>query len=271
MKKYLIILMIGVFGFVFVSGQDQQTKKKAIVANPVTGAYKGNQISADAGNQNIGNNNLSSSNIKTSDSKQLNLSQTTTEKVNNQQTQAATNVDTIVRLGGKKILCNVEKINATTISYTKIGQSQLLEIERKEVEKVLYANGKKEIFNKPVLQMIAENNWQAVLITENPAEVQGLYKRGLVTANASSGSRSAKAAKTSATMRLQKKAAKLGALIVLITHSEMKGGYGEIPGWELEGIGYSDTPPADTAAVNKAIKMALEKRNRDKIKKAQNK
>lgn len=69
---------------------------------------------------------------------------------------------------------------------------------------------------------------------------------------------------------MQKKAANMGALIVLVTHSEMKGGYGEIPGWELIGIAYSDTPPDDTAAVNKAIRQMLEK-NKERIENAKKK
>jgi hypothetical protein len=130
---------------------------------------------------------------------------------------------------------------------------------RKEIEKILFRNGRKEVYNKPVLTMIDKTQWEAVLVTEKEEDVEGLYKKGVVKANASSGSRSPKAAKLSATIRLQKKTANMGALIVLVTHSEMKGGYGEIPGWELEGIAYSDTPPVDTAIVNKAIRAMLER------------
>jgi hypothetical protein len=169
-------------------------------------------------------------------------------------------LDTIIRLGGKKIGCNVQKINPTTVSYSKPDQSEVLEMPRKEIEKVLFRNGRKEIFNKPVLTMIDKTQWEAVLVTENPSDVEGLYKKGIVKANASSDSRSPAAAKNSATIRLQKKAANMGALIVLVVNSEMKGGYGEIPGWELDGIAYSDTPPPDSAAVNKAIRLMLEKR-----------
>jgi hypothetical protein len=169
-------------------------------------------------------------------------------------------LDTIIRLGGKKIGCNVQKINPTTVSYSKPEQSEILEMPRKEIEKVLFRTGRKEIFNKPVIQMIDKTQWEAVLVTENPADVEGLYKKGVVKGNASSDARSPAAAKTSATIRLQKKAANMGALIVLVVNSEMKGGYGEIPGWELDGIAYSDTPPPDSAAVNKAIRIMLEKR-----------
>jgi hypothetical protein len=168
-------------------------------------------------------------------------------------------LDTIIKLGGKKIICNIQKINPNSVSYTKPNETSVQEILRKEIEKILFRNGRKEVYNKPVLTMIDKTQWEAVLVTEKEEDVEGLYKKGVVKANASSGSRSPKAAKLSATIRLQKKTANMGALIVLVTHSEMKGGYGEIPGWELEGIAYSDTPPVDTAIVNKAIRAMLER------------
>lgn len=168
-------------------------------------------------------------------------------------------LDTIVRLGGKKIICNVKKVNPTTVEYVKPGNSTLVEIKRKDIEKIIYSNGRKEVYNKPIFSVLDKLQWQAVLVTENEAEVSGLYKVGVVKANASSSSRSPKAAKQSAIIRLQKKTANLGALIVLIISSEMKGGYGEIPGWEIEGIAYSDTPPVDTATVNQQIRKLIEK------------
>ena len=173
-------------------------------------------------------------------------------------------LDTIIRLGGKKIICTIQKVNQTSVQYTRQNETSIQEILRKEIEKIIYRNGRKEVYNKPVFSMIDVSQWEAVLVTENEGDVEGLYKRGVIKANASSDSRSPKAAKTSATIRMQKKAANMGALIVYITHSEMKGGYGEIPGWELEGIAYSDVPPADTASVNKAVRALLE-RNRARI------
>ena len=186
----------------------------------------------------------------------------------NTTTQKATDKpDTIVKLGGKKILCIIIKLNANSVTYSLTGSTEELEIGRKEIEKVIFKSGRKEVYNKPVLTMIDKNNWQSVLITENAAEVDGLYKKAALKANAAAGSRSGDAAKASATIRMQKKAATAGALIVLITHSQMQGGYGEVPGWDLEGIAYSDTPPADTAAVSKAIKDMFDKRKKANEKK----
>ncbi|HOK97888.1 MAG TPA: hypothetical protein PLD12_02005 [Bacteroidales bacterium] len=182
---------------------------------------------------------------------------------------AGEKMDTIIKLGGKRIICQVKKVNPTTVTYSLPNSNVQLDILRKDIEKIIYKTGKVDIFNKPIFSVVDKLDWQAVMITENPADVTGLYQRGVIKANASSGSRSPKAAKQSAMIRLQKKAANMGALIVLLVRSEMKGGYGEIPGWELEGIAYSDTPPTDTAAVNKAIRELIERTNQNKNKAGQ--
>jgi hypothetical protein len=59
---------------------------------------------------------------------------------------------------------------------------------------------------------------------------------------------------------MQKKAANTNSLYVLITSSEAKGGYGEVPGWDFEGIAYGDSPPTDTATVNANIRKMLQKK-----------
>lgn len=246
MNKFIIIIILLFIGTYHGVSQNAQSMNKT----------SSNQLPDKSVNKTQSNNNLSYNNISSGKSMP--------------EDKKISRLDTIIRLGGKKIICNVCKINPLTVSYNKPGQTAVTEIPRKEIEKILYGNGRKEIYNKPVLQMIDETQWEAVLVTENPNDVEGLYKKGAVRATAASGSRSLKAAKTSATIRLQKKTANIGALIVLITRSEMKGGYGEIPGWELEGIAYSDTPPSDTASVNKAIRQMLVK-NKAKIEKAKNK
>jgi len=154
-------------------------------------------------------------------------------------------LDTIIRLGGKKIVVKIQKINASDITYKNPGSDEVLSLRHKDIERIIMSTGRKETFNKPVLMMIDETQWEAVLITETKEEVDGLYERGFVTAESSSDSRSMKAAKKSATIRLQKKAANMKAGIVLITKSEAKGGYGEIPGYLLEGIAYGFEPLPD--------------------------
>ena len=80
------------------------------------------------------------------------------------------------------------------------------------------------------------------MITRDVKQVQGLFKRGLVAAKSPSNPKTKKAAQQSAIIRLQKKAASQGGNIILITHEETYGGYGDIPGVYIEGTTYGDKP-----------------------------
>lgn len=151
--------------------------------------------------------------------------------------------DTIVKLGGRKLIVDVTKVTATDVYFMQPNKQEVTSIERKQIEKIIYRSGKVDQLNKPLLKMVDEGSWEGVLITTNKDDLKGLYEVGLVNAISASNSRSKKAAKQSATIRLQKKAANLGAYIIYLTKAEAKGGYGEIPGYAMEGIAYSLTPP----------------------------
>lgn len=155
--------------------------------------------------------------------------------------------DTIIRLNRKRIICKVTNIRSAVIYYKEIGDNTQKEIDRKQIEKIHYGNGKKEVFNKPPAVMVNEDDWQAVIVTEDPKMIEFMYNRGKIDAESTPSSRNIKAAKQSAIIRLQKKGASKGANIILITKTEAKGGYGDFPSYYVEGIGYSfDPPPAGT-------------------------
>ncbi len=152
-------------------------------------------------------------------------------------------LDTIYMLGRKKLIVAVKNISASTVRYAEPGSEETITIERKQIQKIIFSNGRKEVFNKPVMMMVEEGSWKTVIITDRKNDVQGLYELGKVDARSSAGSRSAKAAKKSALIRLQKKAALLGGSIVLVTKEETIGGFGEPPTYEVEGIAYGFEPP----------------------------
>ncbi len=166
-------------------------------------------------------------------------------------------VDTIIRLGGKKLAVDVLNVSATDVTYRVPGETQTRTIERKQIEKIRYKSGNLDIFNKPVLQMINDNQWEAVLVTEKKDDVDGLFEYGIVEASSTSDARSPKAARRSATIRLQKKAANMGANIILITKAEAVGGFGEIPGYNMMGIAYGFEKPSEE--VQKKLQEAQEK------------
>ncbi|NJK97129.1 MAG: hypothetical protein HC905_21410 [Bacteroidales bacterium] len=150
--------------------------------------------------------------------------------------------DTIVRLGGKKIPCKVLNVSSSTILYSAPDKTESLAIDRKEIEKIIFKTGRVEVFNKPVLTMIQEGQWESILVTRDEKDTHGLYNRGVIKASSSPSNRSKKAAKQSAIIKLQKKAANLGGTIILLTKEESKGAYGDIPGFDLEAIVYGTEP-----------------------------
>lgn len=166
----------------------------------------------------------------------------TTQSAQAGQAEKKLPVDTIVRLGGKKIPCKVTNISTTTILYTDLEKNQSQAIERKEVEMIIFKNGHKEQINKPVLIMVDEGQWESILVTKEKNDVQGLYDRGKIMAKSAPSSKSKKAAMQSAIIKLQKKAANLQGSMILITKTENYGGYDENPGYEIEAIVYGKEP-----------------------------
>jgi len=153
-----------------------------------------------------------------------------------------TKLDTIYLLGGRKKIVEIKNISAATVRYKEQESEETIVLERKNIQKIIFSNGRVEVFNAPVFRMVDEGSWKTVIVTDNKDDVTGLYERGKVDARSSAGSRNAKSAKKSATIRIQKKAANLGGLIVLITKQESVGGFGEAPTYYIEGIAYGYEP-----------------------------
>ena len=90
--------------------------------------------------------------------------------------------------------------------------------------------------------MVDEKQWEAVTITKDKNQIEGMYSHGNISAKSSPNARSKKAAQQNTYIKLQKKAAAVGGTIVLITNEESFGGYGDIPGCYIEGIAYGKEP-----------------------------
>jgi hypothetical protein len=160
--------------------------------------------------------------------------------------------DTLVKLGGRKIPAYIKNVGATMVYYsTPEKPKENFKIDRKDLEKAIFRSGRVEIFNKPAFQLIAEGQWEAVLITEDIKETDGLYKRKEISAK-SSPSDSKKKARQNAITKLQKQAANAGGCIVYVTKTEYYGGYGDPAGCIMEGIAYGVEPVEEgTDVINK--------------------
>ena len=151
-------------------------------------------------------------------------------------------LDTIFKIEGKVMPVDVVKVTQTYVSFIVPGSSENYTMQRKEIQKIIYKNGRVEEFNKPVFEMIDDYSWEAVWLTEDKKDVAEMYKRGKITAKSPASARSPKAAKKNATIRLQKKAAALKGTVVYVTRRQATGGYGEYPGYYIEGIVYGFEP-----------------------------
>jgi hypothetical protein len=161
----------------------------------------------------------------------------------NGKSQAA--LDTIFKIEGKVMPVDVVKVTTQYVSFLVPGSSENYTMERKEIQKIVYKNGRVEEFNKPVFELVDDYSWEAVWLTEDKKDVAELYRRGKISAKSPASSRSPKAAKKNATIRLQKKAAAVKGTVVLVTKKQATGGYGEYPGYYIEGIVYGYEPLAE--------------------------
>ena len=151
-------------------------------------------------------------------------------------------LDTIFKIEGKVMPVDVVKVTPQYVSFLVPGSEESYTMQRKEIQKIIYKNGRIEEFNKPVFEMIDDYAWEAVWLTEDKKDVAELYRRGKISANSPASSRSPRAAKKNATIRLQKKAAAMKGTVVYVTKKQATGGYGEYPGYYIEGIVYGFEP-----------------------------
>jgi hypothetical protein len=156
---------------------------------------------------------------------------------------AETPHDTIFKINGQQLPVDVTTVTPTYISFLLPGKPEEFTIERKEVHKIVYKNGKIDILNKAAFVMLDESSWEAVWITEEKNDVGNLYMLGEVDAKSPSSSRSAASAKKGAIIKLKKKAANMKSTVVLVTKKQATGGYGEYPGYYIKGIAYGPEPP----------------------------
>ena len=154
-------------------------------------------------------------------------------------------MDTIILVSNKKIVGKVQSVGSSKITFYKADTKKVEDVTRKQIHKILYSNGRVEAFNSMAYQALDEANFQSVIVTENPSDVDGLYAYGEIKAKSGTSSKTAKAAEKNARIRLQRRAAALGAIYVLITKNETRGGYKEVPTHYYEGIAYGVDPPKE--------------------------
>ena len=153
--------------------------------------------------------------------------------------------DTIFKLNGQQMPVDVTTVTPTYISFVYPGKPDEFTIERKEVHKIIYKTGKIDILNSVAFEVLDESSWEAVWLTEDKKEVGNLYLLGKIEAKSPSSARSPAAAKKGAIIKLKKKAANMKGTLILVTKKQATGGYGEYPGYFIQGNAYGTEPPEE--------------------------
>lgn len=152
--------------------------------------------------------------------------------------------DTIHLLSTRKLAVKIKSVYSSSVSYEDLKTGESKTVDRKQIQKLVYGNGRVEVFNKPVFSMVAEGDWKTVITTEKESDVEGLIPITDVSAISPKSAKDFKQAKRNAEIRLRKEGAKYGGMIVLITHKENSGGFGDVPTYYVEGMVYGYEEPS---------------------------
>jgi len=152
-------------------------------------------------------------------------------------------LDTIYKLGQRKMVVEVKGIGYSNVRYRDPESGEIKSLETKNIQRVIFDNGRKEVFNKPLVGAINKTDWKNVILTKKKGDVEGLYEVGHVKGKSSANNRTVKSAERTARIRMKKRAANLGGEMILVTKEESQGGFMEVPTFFIEGIAYSFEEP----------------------------
>lgn len=149
--------------------------------------------------------------------------------------------DTLVHLGGGKNPVRIVNVTNSKIYFTEVGESDVNELDREQVERIIHSTGRVEVLNRPVFEMITEDNWRHVLVTEDPEDVQFLDELGHLEITAPAR-RNRKTTIRNAEIRLMRQTAALGGTMLLVTGTQFSGGYGDVPTVTMKGVAFGFMP-----------------------------
>lgn len=127
--------------------------------------------------------------------------------------------DKVVLKNGDSLDVKIVRITNSIIEFTYPKEEVVNEKSKKEIAYIVYASGRKEVCNQ-VFQVPAvkgKDDWEKVVITHLASDVEGLTRVDEVTATSGwGGALASSKGYKGAIKKLKKKAAKLGAGVILI-------------------------------------------------------
>ena len=127
--------------------------------------------------------------------------------------------DKVVLKNGEELNVKVVKNDEKTIEFQYPGESMVNVKNKREIKKIVYESGREEIINVGinVPEISGEKDWKNVVETYLEADVEGLTRVDELKATSGwGGSLGSSMGYKDAIKKLKKKAAKLGAGVILI-------------------------------------------------------
>lgn len=156
--------------------------------------------------------------------------------------------DTIILTSGNVKVGTLKNIFESTVYYVDtLGKEHSL--KERNVHRIIYSNGRTQTLNQKAVSDVSEGDWRIVMLVDDPAQVEGLYARGVVSGKSSPSNKSKRSAQRSAETRIKKCCVAKGGIVVLVTKRLTTGGYGEPPSFYIEGEAYG-SEPLDEGAEN---------------------
>lgn len=176
------------------------------------------------------------------------------EYAHNNDTVYRSNFDQIITIDNKVIIAQVTNIGLNQVYYRYPLNTIQNTISREMINCIIHKNGRKEIFTLIEKEEAQKKNadesfiitrekklWEEVDTTHNADKIQGMNKLENISAKYESSRMRANAEylEKNALIILRKKAANIGADLVLITNKQIHTAYGDLPSVEMEGVAYS--------------------------------
>jgi hypothetical protein len=129
--------------------------------------------------------------------------------------------DTIFKINGESIAAKIVSVAETDVTFSYPGESMTIKLSKNLIKEIKYSSGRKEKFSEMVV-INGEKDWEKVKLTTLTSDIEGLVKKGDLSASKTNLGpiyTPEKKTHTKLETEIRKEAAKLGAHIILLTPS----------------------------------------------------
>ena len=123
--------------------------------------------------------------------------------------------DLIVKHDGHTLSVKVNYLTESNVVFTIPGGTDADQVGKAEVEKIIYKSGRTELISKKV-EIRGIEDWQKIVLTNNPLSVVGLTKKGEIYTKASKNVSSMASYEPRDIEKMKKQAAGMGAHVIVL-------------------------------------------------------